>query len=186
MDFLHILAIALALAVDAFAVAVAAGIHLKSLGGRQLFRLSWHFGLFQAGMTAMGWVGGISVRHALEGWDHWIALILLLLVGGNMLLSAIRERDADDTPASDPTKGVRLIMLSVATSLDALAVGFSLSILVLDIALPAIIIGMVATACTLVGMVCGARIGQMDRIGRYAEAVGGCILILIGVRIFMS
>lgn len=125
MDFITILFIAIALAMDAFAVAVTAGFQIEQLDIRHFFRLSWHFGLFQAVMPLIGWYSGITVIKIIERYDHWIAFLLLLWVGFGMIKGGLA--DEDEKKFIDPTRGRRLVMLSVATSIDALAVGFSLA-----------------------------------------------------------
>jgi putative Mn2+ efflux pump MntP len=182
VQFFNITAIAVALAMDAFAVAIATGVILKDVSFRQTFRLSWHFGLFQAMMPVIGWAAGISVRGVIERYDHWVAFGLLTFVAVNMIRDAFRH-DADEGEHKDPTKGMSLVMLSVATSVDALAVGFSLSILNASIWTPALVIGLVAGAFTVVGLQIGKRIGAATRLKRYAEATGGMVLIIIGIKI---
>jgi putative Mn2+ efflux pump MntP len=182
MTTLNIMAIAVALAMDAFAVSIATGITLKKVSARQTFRLAWHFGLFQAMMPAIGWFSGIHLLSYIENYDHWIAFILLLLVGGKMLIEAFQDEE-DEGNLKDPTRSISLVVLSVATSIDALAIGFTLSVLHVPIAYPAVIIGIIAASFTAIGMHMGARLGSMTRISRYAEILGGLVLIAIGIRI---
>lgn len=182
MQFLNISAIAVALAMDAFAVAIVAGVNLKDVSFRQTFRLSWHFGLFQALMPVVGWGAGLSVRTYMEAYAHWIAFVLLAFVGIKMIKEAFQHQE-EDTQPKDPTKGLRLVMLSVATSLDALAVGFSISMLKVSIWLPAVIIGIVAGMFTITGLQIGKRIGSTTRLGLYAEIIGGIVLFAIGLKI---
>ncbi len=180
MDFSQLLIIALALAMDAFAVAVATGVSLKTVSPRQMFRLSWHFGLFQALMPVIGWTLGLTFRDAIEQYDHWIAFVLLGYIGFKM----IRESFAEEEGAQgDPTKGLTLIMLSVATSIDALAVGLSLSMLGISVWWPACVIGVVALALTAAGLYFGKTVARARRISKYAECIGGFVLLLIGLRI---
>ena len=122
MDSITLMGTAIALAMDAFAVAVASGVSLKIVSLRQTFRLTWHFGLFQALMPIIGWSGGLTVRSLMERYDHWVAFVLLALVGGHMVLEALNQGE-ETQPKNDPTKGMRLVMLSVATSIDAFGVG---------------------------------------------------------------
>lgn len=180
MDIFTLLGIAVALAMDAFAVALATGMNLATLTGRHLFRLGFHFGLFQALMPIIGWLAGLSVQQRIAAWDHWIAFGLLAFVGGHMLWEAFTHDDAE-TQDSDPTRGVSLVLLSVATSIDALAVGFSLSVLGVSIWMPAVVIGLVAGALTVIGMLLGRRVG--DHWGPRVEIAGGLILIGIGLKI---
>lgn len=181
MPFLEILAVSIALAMDAFAVAIASGVTLKIVTGRQTFRLAWHFGLFQAVMPIIGWFGGYLVRDYFLRFGHWVAFGLLLYIGGHMLWEGLR-RD-DDEACQDPTAGSRLIMLSVATSIDALAVGFTLALLGVSIWFPAAIIGVVALVFTAAGLHLGRLLGCNTRLGQYAEVLGGLVLMGIGGKI---
>ncbi len=179
MDLLTLIGLALALAMDAFAVALSAGVVLKRLTGRHLFRLGFHFGLFQALMPIVGWLAGRSVMDWVSAWDHWIAFSLLIFIGSRMIYQAcVDDQKADQR---DPTRGLTMVMLSIATSIDALAVGFSLSVLGVSIWFPALVIGLVAGVLTVAGMLLGDRVGL--RWGARVEIIGGIILIGIGTRI---
>jgi manganese efflux pump family protein len=182
LTLFNIFAIAIALAMDAFAVAVAAGIKLGTIHWRQNFRLAWHFGLFQALMPVAGWAAGLTIRGHIARFDHWVAFALLVWVAQGMLREAFRKDEETVTPR-DPTKGATLVMLSVATSLDALAVGFSLSMLNVSIWYPALAIGIVAAVFTTVGMHLGKRLSKATVIRRYADCAGGLVLLLIGLNI---
>jgi putative Mn2+ efflux pump MntP len=120
MGIITILGLAVALAMDAFAVALGTALTLPTLTRRHLFRLGWHFGLFQALMPLIGWLAGRTIQKWIVSVDHWIAFGLLVFVGGRMVWEAIHSEDRPDR--GDPTRGWSLIMLSVATSIDALAV----------------------------------------------------------------
>jgi len=182
VQYINISAIAVALAMDAFAVAIVTGLSLKDISPRQTFRLSWHFGLFQALMPIIGWSAGISIRIYIEKYDHWIAFGLLAFVGVNMIREAFRY-DEDEEQKKDPTKGMMLVMLSVATSIDALAVGLSLSMINISIWTPALIIGIVAGMFTIIGLQIGKKIGSAVRLSLYAGTIGGIILFAIGLNI---
>ena len=182
MEILNTLALAVALAMDAFAVSIASGVSLRTVSARQTFRLAWHFGLFQAMMPVIGWSAGITIRSHIEAYDHWIAFALLVFVAQGMLRSAFRGEPAE-ADAKDPTKGMTMVMLSVATSIDALAVGLSLSMINVSIWTPALIIGLVAGVFTTVGMHLGKVIGSMAQLSRWAEMTGGIVLLAIGVNI---
>ena len=182
MQLFNIGAIAVALAMDAFAVSIVAGVNLKQISPRQVFRLSWHFGLFQALMPILGWGAGVSVHTYIAKFGHWIAFVLLVLIGLNMIREALKP-DQDDYKKKDPTRGMTLVMLSLATSMDALAVGFSISMLNVSIWMPAFIIGVVAGFFTIVGLQIGKRIGTLAPMGFFAELLGGIVLIGIGVNI---
>lgn len=183
MDGLSLLALACALAMDAFAVAIVSGLALHPLTPRQVFRLSFHFGLFQALMPTLGWMAGHAVHRYISSVDHWIAFGLLAFVGGRMALGALQKEESHREP-KDPTSGWDLVILSVATSIDALAVGLSLAMIGSRILVPAIVIGLVAAAFTVAGMRLGSRIGALW--GKRVEAAGGIILIVIGLRILFE
>lgn len=182
MQTLNIAIIAVALAMDAFAVAIASGITLKTVSFRQTFRLAWHFGMFQALMPVIGWAAGLSIRSTIEAYDHWVAFGLLAFVGGGMIKGALVD-DEDGRREKDPTRGMTLVMLSVATSIDALAVGLSLSVLNVSIWTPALIIGIVAGSFTIFGLYIGKRVGSAKRLSFYAELIGGLVLLAIGLNI---
>jgi len=185
MNNYSILLIALALAVDAFAVAVTTGIILPKVNFRHTFRLAWHFGLFQGGMAVLGWAGGITFRALIESFDHWLAFFILALVGGRMIHQALNN-DGESKALTDPTRGFSLILLSVATSIDALAVGLSFAFIQVSIWMPALIIGVVASLLTAVGLHLGRMIRYADRLGTAAEIGGGLVLIVIGITILFD
>jgi len=184
MNWLNLLALAAALAMDAFAVAVVAGLTLESLTKRRVFRLSFHFGLFQGLMPTIGWIAGIAVQEYIAAFDHWVAFGLLVLVGGRMIYNAAWGDEKEPEVPADPTKGWSLVLLSVATSIDALAVGISLAFIGSTIFVPVLIIGIVAAGFTILGMFLGRRIGSAW--GRKIEIVGGIILIAIGIKIVLE
>ncbi len=185
MHIITTLGIAVALAMDAFAVAIATGVNLKQVSARQTFRLSWHFGLFQALMPIIGWGLGSSIQDYVAAYAHWVAFIILALVGSNMLKEAIlADKDKDETaPRKDSTKGMTMVILSVATSIDALAVGLSISMLRVSIAYPAMIIGIVAGLFTIVGLHLGKRVARLTWLSTWAEILGGLVLWIIGLNI---
>jgi len=183
MDLLTILGIAVALAMDAFAVAIATGVTLKNVGFRQTFRLSWHFGLFQALMPILGWYFGTSIEQYVSRYAHWIAFFLLFTVGANMIREAFAIKEESQAPKKDATKGMTLVMLSVATSIDALAVGLSLSLLQVSIVYPAVVIGLVAGLFTMAGLHLGTMAAASRKISPIAEIAGGLVLWLIGFNI---
>lgn len=182
MTVFNIFALAVALAMDAFAVSIASGVALKQVSGRQFFRLSWHFGLFQAVMPIIGWSAGLSVRTLIASFDHWIAFSLLAFVGLNMLRSVFNDED-DDGTCADPTRGTTLVLLSVATSIDALAVGLSMAVLNVSIWFPSVIIGLVAAFFTALGLFLGSKACRFMLLRKYAEGLGAIVLIGIGLKI---
>lgn len=179
LDLVTLLGLAVALAMDALAVALATGLALPVMTKRHLFRLGWHFGLFQALMPILGWLAGLTVQKWIAAFDHWLAFGLLVFVGVRMLREAGQD-NASSGPA-DPTRGWSLILLSVATSIDALAVGLSLAMLGIPIWWPALVIGLVAAALTVTGMLLGRRLAHQW--GGWVEKMGGLVLIGIGLKI---
>lgn len=182
MNLTTLFGLALALAMDAFAVALAASLVLPRLTGRHLFRLGWHFGLFQALMPIIGWLAGLTVQKWIVSFDHWVAFGLLGLIGSRMLWEAFHH-DAE-TVRGDPTRGWTMVMLSIATSIDALAVGLTLAMLGISIWFPALIIGLVAGGLTVTGMLLGRRLGS--KWGQPVEIIGGLVLIGIGLKILIE
>jgi putative Mn2+ efflux pump MntP len=184
MSWPSLFAVAVALAMDAFAVAIVAGLTLKPLTRRHVFRLAFHFGLFQALMPVIGWVAGRAVHKYIAAFDHWVAFALLGFVGVKMIWGSLRGGQEVELGSNDPTSGWSLVLLSVATSLDALAVGLSLAMIGSKIVVPAAVIGLVAASFTATGMVLGRRIGSLW--GKRVEVAGGLILIAIGIRIVVE
>ncbi len=182
MNFPSILIIAVGLGMDAFSVAIGVGATARIVSLRPVFRLSFHFGLFQLLMPVMGWFAGVSVAHIIADYDHWIAFGLLAFVGGKMILESFNKEVK--VHAADSTKGLTLFLLSVATSIDALAVGLSFAFLRIPIIYPSVIIGIVAFIMTAAGMFFGAKLGKTA--GKRAEMLGGLILIGIGIKILME
>jgi len=176
------LLIAIGLAMDAFAVSIAAGTSGKLSGKRATFRLSFHFGLFQAMMPVIGWFAGIYIANLISAVDHWVAFGLLLFVGIRMIISSIQPDT--ETFAKDPSKGASLVILSVATSIDALAVGLSLAMIRVNIWYPCVIIGLVTALLSVIGIRAGKFFGK--KLGPRMEFIGGVILILIGVKILLT
>jgi manganese efflux pump family protein len=183
MSLFLILGLSLGLAMDAFAVATAASVSLGGVSGRQVFRFAFHFGLFQAMMPILGWLAGRSVASYISSWDHWLAFGLLVGIGGKAIVQAIRA-DGEEAKAGDPTRGVSLVLLSVATSVDALAVGLSFAVVRVNIWVPAAVIGLITAGLTSLGMLIGSRLGS--RFGKRMEIVGGVVLVGIGVKILLS
>mgnify|MGYP001122014231 CR=1 FL=1 len=170
--------VAVALGCDAFAVGM--GVGTRFCRPRQVFRLSFHFGLFQFLMPLLGWLLGQNLVGLARQWGPWIAFALLFLIGVRMSHESLRsEADEPAGECPDPTRGFSLVMLSVATSIDALAVGFSFSLLKTDLLFPAAIIGVVCFVMTAFGMIFGKGLARM--FGKKVEILGGLVLIAIGV-----
>ena len=175
--------IAVGLAMDALAVAVVCSISLRRVSLRQVFRLGFHFGLFQGMMPILGWWLGSAAFRYIAVWDHWVAFGLLSFVGGKAIYRA-QWGMKEEGGKGDPTRGVSLVVYSVATSIDALAVGLSLAALKVSIWIPALVIGLTTATLTTLGMLLGSRIGS--HFGRRLEVLGGLVLIGIGVKVLVS
>ena len=181
MNALVVLSIAFALAMDAFTVSVGMSLRLDRVGTKQAMRLSLSFGYFQFMMPVLGWLAGTEILSLIQAFDHWVAFGLLFLIGCRMIYSALRPGHTPQDGRHDPTKGWSLLILSIATSVDALAVGLSFAALGMTIWYPSAVIGAVAFLMTFLGTKLGPLVGQV--IGRRAELIGGLILILIGIKI---
>jgi len=183
MSWLTTLVIAVGLGMDAFAVALAVGARRQPLTFRPFFRLSFHFGLFQFMMPVIGWYCGTQVERYIREYDHWLAFALLGFIGGKMIWASLSS-DHASAAASDPTRKWSLVALSVATSIDALAIGLSMAFLQVAIWTPSVIIGVVAATMTALGIVFGQQLGV--RFGKRMELIGGLILIGIGIKIVIE
>lgn len=182
MDLLTLVLIGIGLSMDCFAVSLAIGSTIKSRLARAALIITLCFGGFQAGMTVLGWVAGISVIGFISAYDHWIAFILLLVIGGKMTWEGIQ---GDEEEAhTDLFRVIPLVALSLVTSIDALAVGVTFGVLRTAVLIPALIIGIVCGAISFAGVMLGEQLE--DLLGNRMEIAGGLILILIGVKVLME
>ncbi len=180
IGFFSVLLIAIGLSVDCFAVALSGSISMRTVSSLQVLRASLAFGLFQALMPVLGWLAGQTVVELIADYDHWAAFVLLALVGSRMIWKSLHSEDGRSENA-DITKGLLLLTLSLATSMDALAVGLSFAFLDTNIALASLTIGVIAFVATVIGFLLGRKVGNL--VGKRAETVGGIVLIGIGLRI---
>lgn len=169
--------LAVGLSMDAFAVAIHSGLLLRPLHKGKLMKLAFFFGGFQAAMPLLGWLAGVALRDVIASVDHWIAFGLLSLIGAKMIYEGFQDKD--EGGMTDPFATKTLLMLAIATSIDALAVGVSLSFYAVSIVLAACIIGCTTFTISVAGVLIGNRIGHFFEKG--AEIFGGLILILIGI-----
>jgi putative Mn2+ efflux pump MntP len=181
MGFFDILLIAIGLAMDATAVSLGVGTTEHATGGRARFRLAFHFGLFQFLMPVVGWFAGVTIAPLVSAFAAWLSFGLLAFVGVRMVRAGLDP--GVQSYRRDPSRGASLIALSIATSMDALAVGLSLALQNIAVWFPAVVIGVVTSSMSLVGLLFGSQLGQ--RFGKRMEVVGGAILILIGLRILL-
>jgi len=205
MNLLSVFLIAVGLAMDAFAVSVSTGMTVTDYRWTHCMRMSSLFGIFQCFMPIIGFFAASRFSSYIENFDHWIAFVLLSFIGGKMLWEAFAEKEekplmqstaepCDEesvacTPepaftASEILTARRLIVLAVATSIDALAVGVSFAFLGTDIWWPSVLIGIVAFVFSFMGGMLGKKIGPV--LGKTAEIAGGIILIGIGVKIILD
>ncbi len=184
MSFWPLLLIAVGVSADAFAVALGKGLHMRAHNYRYAFIVAGTFGLFQALMPLLGWLLGSRFADYITEYDHWIAFALLSIVGGKMLWEAFSSHE--DTGKDTDSVNVReLLVLGVATSIDALAVGISFAFIPnLPITPAIVLIGVTTFVISFLGVVLGHRVGI--RLGKPAEIAGGVILILIGVNILFE
>ena len=182
MSLITIIILAVGLGVDAFSVAIGIGAVNDKISWSPVLRLAAAFGIFQFVMPIAGWLAGLTIVESIAAFDHWIAFALLALVGGKMIGEGL-EQESNEKKA-DQTRGWPLLMLSIATSIDALAVGFSFSVLKNPILLPAVIIGIVCFLMTVTGMIFGKVLARI--FGKKVEIFGGIVLIAIGIKILID
>ncbi|MFO7619449.1 MAG: manganese efflux pump [Thermoplasmata archaeon] len=179
MDLFTVTLTAIGLAMDCLAVSLSCGIVMPDFEKRDALRLGLFFGGFQAMMFVLGWAGGTGFASYIEAVDHWIAFILLLVIGLKMMREGLQN---DSECANLNIRNIRvLVVLSIATSIDALAIGISYAILDIQIIVPAMAIGLASLALAFLGGTFGRRLGE--RFGKRMEIVGGIILILLGIKI---
>ena len=175
----YILFVALGLSMDTLAIAVAVGTGYKPITARTVFRISFHFSLFQVGLFALGCEAGSFLERYFGQYDHWVAAALLWLIGGHMVLEWWKGEATDYQ--SDPSRGLSLIFLSFATSIDALAAGASLGLLGASVGLSSLILAATTATLAIVGMEFGRKLGNV--LGRWGMLAGGIALIVLGGKI---
>ena len=181
MDLATILLVAVSLAMDSFAVSIAHGMTIKNRRVATGLGMAVSFGLFQAFMPVLGWLAGLTFIELIASFDHWVAFGLLAFIGGKMIYSA--RTVAQEGKEAKLTVSV-LLLLSVATSIDALAVGLSFSLLQVSIIAPVIAIGVVAFLLSFAGFNFGSKLGKFFE--RKVQVVGCVVLIAIGVKILVE
>jgi len=183
MDFLSITLIALGLSADCFAVSLCNSACMRQLSRWQVGRTAAAFGFAQFLMPVLGWLAGKTIVTVIAAYDHWVAFGLLAFVGGHMIWDSVKNEDGTQS-GIDITRGWVLFTMAVATSIDALAVGFSFALLKTGILQASIVIGLVAAVVTVVGFWLGRKAGKL--LGRRAKLAGGLVLIGIGLRILIK
>lgn len=180
MGIFEILILGISLAMDAFAVSICKGLSMKKLNFKKMIIIGMYFGFFQALMPIIGYYLSKGFENFVTAIDHWIAFGLLLIIGVNM----IRDIFNKEEEANDDVSFKSMIMLAIATSIDALAVGITFAFLHVNIMFSSIIIGIVTLIISVIGVVIGNKFG--NRFERYAKLFGGIVLILIGTKILIE
>jgi putative Mn2+ efflux pump MntP len=184
MDLVTNIIIAVGLAMDSFAVSLGIGTARRADNPRAVFRLAFHFGFFQGGMTLLGWLLGSTVAGLIAGFDHWLALGLLAWVGVRMIKEGFAKDGEESKFMEDPSRGRTLMVLCVATSIDAMAVGLSMAMINADVVFASLVIGVITLGLSLVGLLAGNGLGV--RFGKRMEVLGGLLLVGIGLRIVVT
>lgn len=184
MGFIELLLIAAGLSMDAFAVSICKGLGMKRVNLKVAVVLALFFGGFQALMPLIGWALGSQFLGIIGPIDHWVAFVLLVVIGGKMLWEAFHDGDEDDGKPADRIDLGEFFILAVATSIDALAVGISFAALSVDIVPSVVLIGVTTFAFTIAGVFVGNFFGS--RYEKPASIVGGVVLILIGTKILLE
>jgi manganese efflux pump family protein len=182
MDFLTIFFVSIGLSFDSFAVSVCSGLSLPQIKFMQAAKIAFFMAVFQAVMPLIGWLVGNSMKSLIEPIDHWIAFGLLGLIGSKMLIESFSK--PEEREIKNPLDLKVILMLSLATSIDALAIGFGFATLLSKILCAVLIIGSVTFIASMLGILLGKR--TSSSINRYAEITGGLILIFIGVKILIE
>jgi len=184
MSLFLVLGVAVALAMDCFAITLGLACGTKGLTMKQAVRMAAFFGGFQFVMPVAGWLAGDKLLGFIKSFDHWVAFGLLALIGGRMIYESFGLNEEEKACRPDQTQGMRLVVLSLATSIDALAVGLSLGVIRTGILYPAAVIGVTSFVLTIAGAKLGPVAGRLA--GRRAELLGGLILISIGIKILIE
>jgi putative Mn2+ efflux pump MntP len=180
--FFFVIFIAVGLSADCFAVALSSSIANRNIGIKPICYTALSFGTFQALMPVLGWLAGTKVVQFIAGYDHWAAFVLLTAVGGRMIWESLHSRESNYR--INFTKILTLLTLSIATSIDALAIGLTFAFLKVNIIFAGSVIGIVAFTITMVGFLLGKKMSTF--MGKRAEIMGGLILIGIGIKIVLE
>lgn len=180
MSILEIILTSVGLSMDAFAVSICKGLSLKKIDVKKCFIIGLYFGFFQAIMPLIGYFLGVNMKEFIMSIDHWIVFILLAMIGINMVLEAFRE----ENNINDKIDFKTMIMLAIATSIDALAVGITFAFLEVNILLAVSLIGIITFAICMIGVKIGNIFG--NKYEKKAQVFGGVILILLGLKILLE
>ena len=181
MNLIEVIGIGIGLAMDAFAVSVCKGLSMKKMNWKNAIIIALYFGIFQAVMPIIGYFLGTTLSGFVENVDHWIAFILLAIIGGNMIKDSA---DEEIEKRNDRVDFKTMILLAIATSIDALVVGITFSFFKTNIALSVGIVGIITFILSIIGVKIGNRFG--DKFQNKAEITGGIFLIIIGLKILLE
>ncbi len=181
MDFLIVLLIAISLSFDTFAISISSGLVYQQIKFFEASKIAITLAFFQTMMPLAGWGFGEQIRPYIEPFDHWIAFVLLLFLGFKMLREAFKIKEKKDF---NPLHSLTLLTMAIATSIDALAVGFTFSIINIPILYSALIIGFVTYFASMLGIFIGKKISFKN--SSWIEVIGGIILIIIGTKILIE
>lgn len=182
MNFYEILLIAIGLAMDSLAVSIASGAVLYCFSIKQAVRIALFMGFFQGLMPLLGWLVANNLHHYITDYDHWVAFTILGILGVKMIREGSTDKEVNCS--FNPCKTTTLLVLSLATSIDALAVGVSFAFLRTDIQTPLIVIGLTTFILSFLGVAVGTRI--RSGINKKIEIIGGLILLFIGIKILIT
>ncbi len=182
MGLIEIILIAISLAMDAFAVSICKGLSMKKMDWKKALIIGLYFGFFQGGMPLIGYILGVGFEESIKFIDHWIAFGLLAFIGGNMIKEALSKKEDDEV--DDKVDFKTMIILAIATSIDALAVGITFAFLSVNIILAVSLIGIITFIISCIGVKLGNVFG--DKYEKKAELAGGIVLVLIGLKILLE
>ena len=181
MGLVEILLLAVGLAMDAFAVSICKGLSMKKMNWKKAIIIAFYFGVFQAIMPVLGYFLDTTFESLITKFDHWVAFILLLAIGGNMIKESF---DKEDEKKNDKVDFKTMVILALATSIDALAIGITFAFLDVNLALAVSIIGIITFIISIFGVKIGNRFGNKSQ--NKAELAGGIILVLLGIKILLE
>ena len=182
--FFNAIVLGFGLAMDAFSASVTDGIMLGKVKWHNAFKIALFFGFFQFLMPVLGYLAGITFSGIIESYDHWVAFFLLLIIGGKMIYEAIKCDEEDGNSGKNPLGFTTLLLLAIATSIDALAIGVTFATIHTPVISSSLVIGTVTFIISFLGVFLGSKCG--DIFGNKAEITGGSILILIGLKILLE
>ena len=184
MGLIEIFILAVSLSMDAFAVSICKGLAMGKVKAKNAVTVGLYFGVFQALMPTIGYLLGIGFRDAIEDYDHWIAFGLLAFLGAKMLVDALKKDDGNENDADASLNVKEMLLLAVATSIDALAAGISLAFLKVNITTSAIFIGIITFTLSTAGVYVGGKFGEKYK--KAAGIIGGAALIILGAKILVE